>query len=238
MSTLGAIRDNVRRNLGETTPRFYTNAELNQYIGEAYKKYSLKMLEDGSGYFQLQTQIGFTANQAYVDLSVLNPVFYNIARLERQTTTGTYPLKPSERRFTPNSTFYSGVADSYRPTYKIKGLLLYLEPTPLSTEPSGSKTQGLLLDYNYVPTFPVYNSVDTFTFDPDFSVFFEPMIELYATIAAMEAKDAMGGVSDIQSFRNRLTLWEQDFDNSLERTEYPDSVQYIGNDYRTNNWYY
>jgi hypothetical protein len=65
------------------------------------------------------------------------------------------------------------------------------------------------------------------------------MIELYATIRAMEAKDGMGGVSDISTFRSTLALKEQVFMDSLNRMETSDRVQYSGTDY-TNmvNWRY
>jgi len=237
VSTLGAIRGNVRANLGEATPNFYLNTDLNRYIGEAYKKYSMLMLQEGDGYFQEQVTLPLVAGDPTVDVSALTPPFFSIARLERNTSTGTYPLKASERRFTPNSLILTGVGDSYRPTYRMRGLRIILEPTPQGSE-AATSTTGLTLGYNYVPTFPTATSPDGFTFDTQYPVFFEPVIELYATIAAMESKDGMGGVSDIQSFRDRLAAQEKVFLDSLERTEYPDSVQYIGIDYANpNRWY-
>lgn len=236
MSQLSVIRGNVRANLGENSARFFDNADLNRWIGEAYRHYSILMVENGEGYFQVSTNLGFTSGIATVSLAALSPAYFSIARLERNTATGTIPLKPSERRYEKNSTVTVSSGDSYIPTYRMQGLTLILEPTPTSTE-TGTSTTGLKLDYNYLPTFPTSSSGDTFTFDTAFSTIYEPMIELYATIGALESKDGMGGVSDVNTFRARLEKWEQVFMDSLERYEAPDSVQYSGNDYR-NTYYY
>lgn len=234
-STLLQIRNNVRRNLGEATSNFYANTDLNYYISVAYKKYTNLMIQEGDGYFVETINLGFTQNDPNIDISALDPPFFSISRLERNTSTGTIPLKASKRRFTPNSTLFSGVGDSYLPTYWEKSKKIVLEPTPQGTEvptsPTGTSQTGMRLDYNYEPDFPVATSPDSFTFDDNFLVVFEPLIELCATIAALESKDGMGGVSDIQSFRGRLASLEVDFMNSLERTEYPDSVQYMGQTY-------
>lgn len=238
MSTLGTIRDNVRRNLGETTPRFYTNAELNQYIGEAYKNYSTIMIEEGEGYFETTTFLNFVANVPTVSLASLNPAFFSVSALWRMTATGQYPLFEKETRFTPVSTVFAAAGDAYRPTWKLQGSNIILEPTPQSSE-TGSTTTGLKLDYNYLPTYPTSGSADSFTFDAQFPINFEPLIELYATIAAMESKDGMGGVSDIATFRSRLEKFEQMFRDSLLRSEFPDRAQYSGTDYSNMvNWRY
>jgi hypothetical protein len=125
---------------------------------------------------------------------------------------------------------------SFVPTYRLQSLNLVLEPTPQVTE-AASSTTGLTLDYYYLPTFPDSSSADSFTFEAQFPTIYEPMIELYATIAALETKDGMGGVSDIQSFRDRRSKWEEAFGDSLTRSEFPDRVQYSGGNY-SNNWPY
>lgn len=240
MSDLLAIRTNVRRNLGEITPNFYTNPELNQNIGEAYRHYSLRMIDEGEGYFETTAFLGFTAQVDAVALGALTPAFFSVSQLYRVLSNGSLnPLRQDDMRFTVNSTILSGNGDMYLPRWKLRGLNLILQPYPQSTEAaySGSPpaTSGLKLDYNYIPAFPTGDSADDFTFDANFPVIFEPLIELYATIAALEAKDGMGGVSDIQSFRVRLAALEETFDASLQRSEYPDRVQYMGTDFRNYN---
>lgn len=238
MSTLGTIRANVRRNLGETTARFYTNADLNSFIGEAYGHYSLKMIEEGDGYFETTTYLNLVSGTPTIDISGLSPAFLTISMLWRMTSTAQFPLFPKETRFTPVSTVFSAAGDAYRPTFKMQGTNIVLEPTPQSSE-TGSATSGLKLDYNYIPTIPTSASADGFTFDTCFPTIHEPMIELYATIRAMEAKDGMGGVSDIATFRATLATKEQVFMDSLTRMETSDRAQYSGTDY-TNmvNWRY
>lgn len=237
MSTLGVIRGNVRRNLGETTPNFYTNAELNQFISEAYKKYTQVMIDEGDGWFVQTVGVGFTVNNPQVSTAALVPSFISVSRLEKVLSNGsTKPMRAAQRRFSINSNLNTGVGDAYIPDYLMQSRNIILEPTPQYTE-AASSTSGLKLDYNYLPTFPDALSADAFSFDAQYPITFEPLIELYATIAGLESKDGMGGVSDIQSFRNRLLQWEQTFTDSLERSEYPDSVSYVGNDYRSPFYY-
>jgi len=237
MSDLGTIRANVRRNLGETSAQFYQNAELNQYIGEGFKKYYRIMIQEGDGYFETTTNLALVADVEAIDLSVLDPVFNHISAVERRTTSGgTRPLIKSQRRYTSNSTFYTGVSDGYLPTYKLRGLNLILEPAPQQTE-AASATTGLKFDYVYVPEFPVAGSLDAFEFDGSFSTVDEPLVELFATIRALESKDGMGGVSDISSFRDTLAELEATFRQGLERSEITEEVQYIGESYDDNIFY-
>lgn len=244
MATLATIRGNVRRNLGETTANFYTNAELNQYIGEAYRNYTLRMIDEGEGYFETTAFLGFTALNEAVSLAALSPAFFSVSQLYRVVSNGSLvPLRQDDMRFTVNSSILTGAGDTYLPRWKLRGLNLILQPYPQQTEAAfvgpPPATSGLKIDYNYLPTFPDSASVDGFTFDANFPVIFEPLIELWATIAALESKDGMGGVSDIQSFRGRLEILEENFKSSLQRSEYPDKVQYMGVDFsNVNNWRY
>lgn len=244
MSDLVTIRNNVRRNLGETTPNFYQNTELNQVIGEAYRHYSLRMIDEGEGYFETFVYLGFTALTEAVSISSLSPAFFSVSQLYRVLSNGSLvPLRQDDMRFMTNSSVLTGTGDTYQPRWKLRGMNIILQPYPQSTEAAyvgaPPATSGLKLDYNYIPTFPTSVSADNFTFDENFPIIFEPLIELYATIAALESKDGMGGVSDIQSFRTRLAQLEEVFESSLQRSEYPDKVQYIGTDFSNiNNWRY
>jgi len=233
-SQLSVIRGNVRNNLGEATAEFYTNGELNQYIGTAYKQYFLLMISEGEGYFETTTNIDVVANQAAYSVSSLSPPFYSVSAIERYLPNGTWPCREDERRFTPNYTLGINTGYGWLPSYRMRGMNLIFEPTPQFNE-----TNALKLEYVYAPTFPSSGSADSFTFDDNFSVVHEPLIELYATIAALEAKDGMGGVSDIASFRNRLAELQVVFMDGLNRYEYPDKVTYAGINYSPfNQWYY
>lgn len=222
-STLLTIRNRVRNNLGEITASAYTNAEINQYINEAYQKYTIFMIDEGDGYFETTGDISLVANQDTYNLVSLFSTFFRVSDIRKVTSYGTVPLKWSEKRFVPIYTTGVGSGDLYLPECKMVGNLLTLQPGPQASE-----TNGIRIWYNYQPALP---TADADTYDNNFPTFFEPIIDLYATIACLEAKDAMGGVADIQSFRRRLDQWEKMLQNSLERTEYPDSVQYIGTNY-------
>lgn len=230
MSDLLTIRTNVRRNLGEATARFYTTTELNQFIGEAYRKYTLLMIQEGDGYFVDTNYFAIVANDPNIDLTTTDLPFFNVSQFWKVTSFGFNPLKQDEKRFSPNYTYVTGTGDQYMPTWRLKGMNLVLQPTPTFSEAITS-TSGLKLDYSYLPDFPNADSDDDFEMDNNFSTVYEPLVELYATIAALESKDGMGGVSDIQSFRDRRVQWEQTFMDTLQREEQADTVSYQGMNY-------
>lgn len=233
MSLLSVLVANVRINLSESSANFFTDAEIKKGVGEGYRHYFQLMVTNGDGYFEATANLGFTSGTETVSLTGLASTFFKISQLERRVTNGTIPLMSDQRRFGMNITSGGGAGDAYLPTYKLRGTNIVLEPTPGATE-AASSTTGLKLDYVYQPTFPSSSSADSFDFDANFPAVYEPMIELYATISCLEAKDAMGGVSDIQSFRNRLEKWEASFLQSLFRDETPEQAAYIGFTYNLN----
>lgn len=239
-TALSVMRNNVRRNLSDlgANGTFATDAELNQYIGEGYKRYYKIMIREGEGYFETKVGISLVANQSDYPMGALSPPFTSISALQRVTSFGLIPLKANERRFKTNYLLNSGVGQVYLPTYRMRGMNLVIEPPPSFSEPFIDNSSGLLLEYYYVPPFPVSNSSDGFVFDDNFNVVWEPMVELFATIRALEAKDAIGGVSDIATFRQTLKDEETAFIDSLDRFEYPDQVEYIGQNYTNLNWWW
>ena len=99
MSTLSTIRANVRRNLSESSENFFTDSELNQYIGEAFQKYTIMMIDEGDGYFETTTYLDLTANTATISIAALDPLFYKIRLLSRVYVDGsTIPLERNELR--------------------------------------------------------------------------------------------------------------------------------------------
>lgn len=229
-STLATLETNIRIALQETTANFYSTSEIYTGISNAYKKYSLIMLTKGIGYFVTTTNLSLTASTETISLASLSSTFFSISSLERRISNGTQPLHPDVRRYRPNITTATGSGDSYLPTYKLRGTNLVLEPAPLASE-TGSATAGLKLDYNYIPTFPTSASSSSFTFDANFPTIYESMVEDYAAIYCLENKDGSGGISDIQTIRNRLDRMEADFMDSLVTDDTPDRVEYSGNNY-------
>lgn len=236
MAQLGTMVTNVRRNLQELTANpggqfFYSDANIKYFIGEAYRNYSLIMISMANGYFETVANVGITANDPTVSLSALAPTYFKLSVLRKNTPTGRFPLRSDEKRFTPTNR-YGATSSSYTEfRYRFRGRdTIILDPVPTSTE-AASDTTGLQVEYVYLPDFPVASSLDTFEFDLNFSPIFDPMIELYATIAMFDAKEGSGALSDLGVFRARLANLEQQFRDNLDQTEDPDSVQYIGLDY-------
>lgn len=222
-SSLSTLRTQLRNKLAEVTARFYTNTELNQYINEAYKFYTIKMIQLGQDYFKDSGTIDIVANQSEYDLIALFPTFYELSQLLRVIPFGAIPLVPNERRYRPTYTSPSVSGVYYTPTYRKMGINLKIDP-----EPQFSETGGLILEYFYVPTFL---SADADIFDSNFPSMFEPMITNNAAIMALQVKDASGGMSDTGPFQALLAKQEKLFEDSLIITEYTDSVEYFGNNY-------
>lgn len=235
MATLAVLIPNIRNNLSELTANFFTNEEIKQYIGEAYRYYFLVMVENGDGYFEVPVNLPLTAGTETIDVSALNPPFHKISLLEKRTSYGDVPLMYKERRFESNPNVFSYSSDFVNYTFKLRGRTnIILEPTPQITEAAGSTT-GLRLSYVYIPTFPTQASLDTFEFDSNFPNVYDPMIELKATLMCHDAKDSSGGQSDSNTFRLRLSQFEESFMSNLKLTEMPEEIQYVGLNYSYKN---
>lgn len=230
-STLAELTANIRLTLQDpVSVGFFSTQSIQAGIAKAYKKYSLIMLTKGVGYFETPRNLSLVAGVETITTTGWDPPFFSIATLERRVSNGTQPLGSDQRRYRPNITTSTGSGDSYLPTYKMRGTNIVLEPAPLSSE-TGSATEGLFLVYNYIPTFPDSTTDDDFTFDDNFPVIYESMIEDYAALYCLENMDAVGGVSDAATVRNRLAEAEQGFMDSLITDDTPDHVVYAGQNY-------
>lgn len=236
MATLGTLVDGVRRNLQEISANagnqsFYLTDNIKKWIGEAYRYYSMYMIEQAEGYFEAVGDLPLTASQETVDLTVLSPTYYKMSVLYKNTPTGRYPLRTSEKRFTATSFIDSTTSYYTEFTYKLRGrTTIVLDPVPTSDE-IASSTTGLRAEYIYLPAFPANGTDDSFEFDSNFPDIYDPLIELWATLAALDSKDGTGALSDAATFRARKAELETRFLNNLQQSEDPDSVRYIGNDY-------
>lgn len=225
-STLGNLVDRVAQKLGDPTFSFYEEATIKQAIGDSYVYYIDRMVDMGAGYFETTTDLDIVANTETISLANLDPPFRRISLLEKYVTNGRVPLEPYERRYKFLSTIGVGSGNTYIPTYKRRGLNLVLEPPP-----GASETNGLKLDYVYIPELPNSSSSDSFTFEEQFPDLYEVNIVLRACIKLLEEKDASGGVSDIATFRNELSQLDLNFDNTMSPDEIPDNIEYVGEDY-------
>lgn len=227
-STLGTLITLVSRKLGDrVVGEYYSENEIKDTIGEAYRYYTQKLVGLSAGYFETTVMLDIVANSPLISTASFTPPFWIVSQLWRQVTFGFYPLRPSENRYNADYTLGSGTGDAYLPTYKLKGQNIYLTPTPLF-----SQTAGLKLDYVYQPTFPNYTSSSLFTFDANFPAIYETNVIIRSAIKLMESKDAIGGVSDIGTFRSELAELDRAFEETMTPDENPDSVSYMGRDYR------
>jgi len=240
MATLGVMTANVSVNVSDPRNEYFTVPEIKQAIGEAYRYYYFKLIRMAEGYFETTTNLPLIANDENVSLAALVPPFKNISQLWRYVTNGQVPLREQQGRYIPVYTLNIAAGDAYQPLYKQRGTNIVLNPPP-----SANQANALKLDYVYVPTFPVGSSADSFDFETatagiaavGFPNVYEINVEIRATIKILESKDAIGGVSDIQTFREQLAELDKAFDDSSENDEYPDTVQYIGFNYRNGGYY-
>ena len=92
MTTLGTITNNVLRNLGDINKTYFTVSEIQQYIGEGYRKFYMEMVKVGGGYFETTTNLPFVANTETIDLSALTPTFKKISCLLFPSSTKIWQL--------------------------------------------------------------------------------------------------------------------------------------------------
>jgi len=230
MTQLGELVKEVSIMLGDKViGEFYPSEEIKRAIGDAYKYYVMKLIQGGEGYFETTTNLDLVANTETVSLARLNPPFLTCSVLWRKLSTGYKPLRKNEQRFKFQSTIGIGAGDTYIPEYRFRGTNLVLTPYPIHNE-----TDGLKMDYVYIPTFPNRLSDNTFEFDSNFPSIFELNVKLRTVVKLLESKDASGGVSDIATFRQELADADQVFEQSLTKDENPDIVEYHGIDYNVN----
>ena len=145
-STLAQMRTKVRTYLSESSARFFTNAELNQYINAAYNEYTIQIIQSGQDYFKKLDNLDLVANQARYDLSALFPDFFLASQIRRITPYGTIPLKWDERRYIPTYTTPSFTDSYYTPTVRRMGVNIQFDPPPTFSE-----TDAMSVEYYYTP---------------------------------------------------------------------------------------
>lgn len=216
MSTRLQLRTRVRYNLGEPNPSSsprYDNTSINSNLNEAYQQYQLELIDNAQGDFATQSFISLVANQS---LYALPSTWVKTRRLWKVEANRRYEVERSERRDWP--VYNIDAFSRCNPfTYRYQDRSILLEPTPVSAE-----TNALLHEY--------YALQPDLTDDSQSPVagFIEPwqtMLVLYATIAELEGKEAIGSVVSIDTFRARLEKAEMKFRASMgSRSESNDTV--------------
>jgi hypothetical protein len=225
--TLGELVTEISIIVGDkVVGEYFSPIEIKRAVGDAYRYYSMPLVMAGEGYFETTTNLNIVENQESISLASLTPSFWSVSVLWRKLSTGYQPLKKNEQRYKFISTIGIGAGDTYIPEYRHRGTNLILTPAPIA-----AATDGLKMDYVYIPTFPNQLSVDGFTFDVNFPTIFELNIKLRSAIKLLESKDAVGGVSDINTMKSELADADAYFQSTLTVNENPEAVEYQGLDY-------
>lgn len=208
MANLLALRTRVRSYIDEPTPRFWTDAELNNWINQAYFYYYMELVDAYESYFATVVLINIVAGTATYPL----PLDFDKIRLLERIVDGTttVPLQEFNRIEAPNVISGFTYTNSYFPTYRFFGTNFLLEPTP-----SNSQTNGLRLEY--VPI-PLTMALDIDAPNPAFLDHWQEMIVLKAAISAKMKEEMVGNQgADLGPFMTMLTTWENKVKEALEQ---------------------
>lgn len=200
MSTLLQLRTRVRAYLDEPAAVYWTDAEINNWVNQAYVYYYSQVAESFDGYFTKEAPlINIVAAQ---NLYPVPTDFWKIRLLERVFATYTVPLRLYERMESPNITANSNFSNVYTPTYRFEGQNILLEPTP-----DTSITGGLRLEYLPQPVFLV---LDTDSPNPGFIPTWEEAIVLRAAVSCKQKEEAVvNSGTDVATLTTMMENWEQ-----------------------------
>lgn len=200
------MRTRLRRKLDESEESYWTDAELTDYINEAYYYYWEWLLNARDNRSLKSTTLDIVAGTAEIAL----PSDFVVARLvEKVEDNSTYPIKWFERFDEPNYT--AGVSYSnYYPDFTIRfvGSNVVLEPTP-----NTSQTGGIKLTYYFHPT---ELSDDTDIPDAGFSPLYHSLLPFKAAVYAKTKEEAYGGGAPVGSWEYICQQKEQQFKASIE----------------------
>ena len=177
---LSQLRAKSRLKLDEVSEGFWTDDELDGYIGESYFdlwQIMLNAKHQGTLKTDLLDIVGGTAE-------IPLPTDFSAARLvERVIDGGTVPLWWEERFDQPNYT--TGITSGYRFNVRFVGQNLVCEPTP-----SDSQTDGIKLTYYF---FPEQLEDDIDTPNAALHAFYHDLIPYGAVVIAKSKEEMVGG---------------------------------------------
>lgn len=229
MATLGALRGRVRSYLDEPTAAFWSDAELNNYINQAYFYNYMELVDAYENYFAQVVSINIVAG---TDTYALPANFDKIRLLERVVDNAvTIPLQEFNRIEASNLINTFTATNLFLPTYRFSGGNFILEPMP-----QVSITNGLRLEY--VPA-PVAMAIDADQPNANFLDHWQEIIVLRAVISAKLKEEMTGNQgADLGPFQTMLTNWENKVKEALEqRTMGRRYTEPFGLD-ETSNYYY
>lgn len=223
MATLLVMENKVRRNLGDKTSpssgvQRYNQTLIRDLINEAYLYYAAMMIDSGEGDFcETRQTIDIVAYQQEYDLAtLLTFIPVKLRLVERKYSNIRYVLKKWEKN--DGSVNENGMgAGFFFPTYRFVGTKLCFNMVPNFSETATISIEG-------------YRAPDEMVNDSDtpasgFLNLYQNLLILYATIGALESKEASGMAGDPEMFRRRLEKQEAIFIETMNnRTASRESV--------------
>ena len=208
--TLSQYITRIREYLGEpdsTTSR-WTDTFLTNLFNASYRLRATDLIAAYEGYFLKVVETPLVASQSYY---VWPNDFERLQKLEIVRSDGrTVPLQRWERHEAVNTPPIAA-DDSYKPTFRPQGQGFRLEPSPNSTQASGS----LRIEYNR--TMPRLAN-DSDLLDTDFPLNFEELLVLDTVVFAMDAEGMMetGQIRSIRAvWAEWVSRWERYIDNRM-----------------------
>lgn len=199
MATRAELRTRVREYLDEPTADFWTDAQINNWINQAYNYCYHIVVQADEGFFRSVVLVNIVADQADYAL----PTNHLKTRLlERVFDTYTIPLRVFDRIESVNFTSATGLNNLYVPSYRLVGQNITLEPTPIE-----SITNGLRHEF---VTQPVPMNADGDSPNAGFVDMWQEGIVLKAVISAKEKEEAIvGSGADVSAFVSDFAAWQQ-----------------------------
>lgn len=202
------IRQKARRKLDETSAKFWTDEDLNDFINQGYRYYWQWMIQAGQYITLKETNLDIVASTSTI---ALPSDFIKVKMLERVIDGIQIPLDYYDR--TESENYTTGVSTAnFLYSYRLLGANLVLEPTPQE-----SATSGLKLTYFYM-----MDEMDDDSDIPLIPLLYHDLLVSYAVIQAKEKEEGLaGGGADMSPFVMTMQQQEQLFKESIE----PDSLQ-------------
>jgi len=198
----------ARLKLDEASAKFWTDAELLNYINKGYYYYWQWMIQAQHPLTLKPTTLDTTAGTATV---ALPSDFIAVRLLEYVYSDRTEPLVYRERYDEASYTNLSSADNTSVYTYRIEGSNLVLEPTPQTTTTSGI----LKMIYYYLPD--ELGTGDT----PTIPAMYHNLLIDYCVVQGKRKEEAEGGGgTDIGVFMRDLMESEQSFKEMIERSSY------------------
>lgn len=176
----GTIRQKARRLLDENTPRFWDDADLNDYIQRGYYYYWQWLVDNSNARSYKQVALDLIQNVRNVAL----PADYVQTRLVEKIYNGGLNSMPLiyQERFDDAQYSSPTSGDAYFPRYSYVGTNLVFNPTPIATE-----IGNIRLTYVYRPL-----ELTSDVQEPDLDPIYHDLLVLYTVVEAKKKEEAMG----------------------------------------------